>query len=84
MKYPRWIDDVEAALRKLGGTAHLSRIYLEVNEMRTKRNAPIGELNSWVRYILQQNSRGHGEDVFEPVHPIQERKGIWRLKRNVR
>lgn len=78
----RWIDDVKNALRRLGGEAHLSKIYIEVNKIRSERNAPIGELEAWVRYTLQQNSRGKGEDTFEPVFPVRERRGIWRLKRN--
>lgn len=76
----RWIDDVRNALIELGGEAHLSRIYKAVTDYRTKRGDPIGELESWVRHTLEQNSRGSGEDIFEPVYSVEERRGIWRLK----
>lgn len=76
----RWIDDIKTALIELGGQAHLSDIYRIVRKHRIEREDTLGELEAWVRYNLQQNSRGKGEDLFEPVYPPIERRGIWRLK----
>lgn len=75
-----WADDVEQSLKKLGGKAHLSKIYVEVEKIRDDRAAPIGELKAWVRHVLQQNSREKGRNIFESVYPVKERKGIWKLK----
>lgn len=77
----RWKDDIMIALKELGGQAKLRDIYKIVRKHRIKRGDTIGELEAWVRYNLQQNSRGKGEDLFEPVYPPEERMGIWRLKR---
>ncbi len=78
----RWKKDIMTALKELGGQAHLSDIYRIVRKHRNERGDTLGELEAWVRYNLQQNSRGKGEDLFEPVYPPEERKGIWRLKKN--
>jgi uncharacterized protein YegL len=76
----RWIDDVRMALEELGGQAHLNQIYPKVRVIREKKGAPIGKLEEWVRNTLQQNSREKGHNIFEPVYPVEERRGIWRLK----
>lgn len=76
--YDGWLEDVERALRNLGGEAHLSEIYKKVYAYRKARNAPLGEYEAWVRYYLQQNSRGKGRNIF--AHVGQSRSGIWRLK----
>ena len=78
MKDVRWIDDVKQALKSLGGKAHLSKIYGKVREIREQRKSPLGEYEAWVRYTLQQNSRGRGQDLFEP---FRIRSGIWLLKK---
>ncbi len=72
-----WLEDVARALTDLGGEAHLSLIYPKVYEYRKARAAPIGKYQEWVRYYLQQNSRGKGHNVFAHVAP---RSGRWRLK----
>lgn len=76
----KWIEDVKNALIELGGEAKLAQIYEVVRKNRTQRNDTIGRLESWVRNCLQNNSRGKGRDVFEPVYPVELRRGIWRLK----
>jgi hypothetical protein len=73
-----WLEDVSDALKKLGGEAHLSAIYEEVLSYRRARGAPIGEYKAWVRYYLQQNSRGKGYDIFSHVGP--DKSGLWCLK----
>jgi hypothetical protein len=70
-----WIEDVRDALLASGGEAHLSAIYPKVRGQRTSRGAPLGQYKAWVRYFLQQNSRGKGRDIFVHVGP-----GRWRLK----
>jgi len=72
-----WHKDVEEALKKLGGQAHLSDIYDIVLKRRRARGDTIGEYKAWVRYVLQNNSRGRGHDIFEPKHLGT---GIWQLK----
>ena len=74
----RWIDDVYESLNELGGTSHLSKIYEIVRAKREKRKAPLGNYKSWVRNALQQNSRGKGEDLFEP---FRIGSGIWLLRK---
>jgi len=73
-----WLEDVRDALISLGREAHLSAIYEKVLEYRTARKAPIGEYKAWVRYYLQQNSRGNGRDIFDHVGP--PKSGRWRLR----
>ena len=74
----RWIDDVYESLNELGGNSHLSKIYEIVRVKRENRKAHLGEYKSWVRNTLQQNSRGKGEDLFEP---FRIGSGIWLLKK---
>lgn len=73
-----WLEDVRDALMSLGREAHLSAIYERVLAYRTARRAPIGEYKAWVRYYLQQNSRGAGQDIFDHIGPAKS--GRWRLK----
>jgi hypothetical protein len=73
-----WLEDVSNALADLGGEAHLSAIYPKVYEYRKARGAAIGKYHEWVRYYLQQNSRGKGYNIFE--HVGVPRSGRWRLK----
>ncbi|MGC2170285.1 MAG: hypothetical protein WA555_07670 [Candidatus Sulfotelmatobacter sp.] len=53
------------AIADLGGAAHLSSIYPKVYEYRKARGAAIGKYREWVRYYLQQNSRGKGHGKAE-------------------
>jgi hypothetical protein len=73
-----WLEDVSDALKELGGEAHLSAIYEKVLAYRSARKAAIGEYKAWVRYYLQQNSRGKGYDIF--AHVGAYGSGRWRLK----
>jgi hypothetical protein len=73
-----WLEDVSDALKELGGEAHLSAIYEKVLAYRRTEGEPIGEYKAWVRYYLQQNSRGRGYDIFSHVGP--SRSGRWRRK----
>jgi hypothetical protein len=72
-----WCEDIEQALIELGGRAHLSEIYEMVKQIREKRGLPLGQYKAWIRYFLQQNSRGKGKDIFNPV---KIGSGIWELK----
>ena len=80
----KWEIDVKEALKQLGGEAHLSDIYPIVKRRREKRGDSLGKYKNWVSHTLQNNSRGDGSDIFEPVYPTIERKGIWRLKDKVK
>ncbi len=75
----KWYNDVYDVLLKLGGQAHLSKIYDGVFEQRSRRKNPLGDnYKEWVRNALQQNSRGKGHDIFEPV---RIGSGIWKIKK---
>lgn len=76
-----WINDIKTTLIELGGQAHLSDIYRIMKKLRCERNDTHVELESCVRCTLEQNSRGKGKDLFEPVFPVEYKRGIWRLKR---
>lgn len=76
----KWKKNIKKALEELSGEAHLSEIYPRVKQMREARNDDVGKYKAWIRNALQENSRGKGEDIFEPKYPVEERKGIWRLK----
>lgn len=73
-----WWKDVKIALEQLGGQAHLSRIYPIVHRRREARNGTLGKnYREWIRNSLQQNSRGRGHDIFEPV---KLGSGVWKLR----
>jgi len=75
-----WWRDVEAALKELGDKANLSQIYQIVHRRRKTRKDTLGKnYKEWIRNSLQQNSRGRGHDIFEPV---ELGSGIWKLKGN--
>jgi hypothetical protein len=73
-----WYADVALALGELGGTAHLSDIYVVVVRNREVRGDPLGAHDEWVRNALQQNSHGRGHNLF--VHVGPPRSGLWALK----
>jgi hypothetical protein len=76
----KWKTEIEDALQKLGGQAHLSDIYTYVQN-NTKRELP----ENWkaiIRYILQLHAsdtktsrRTSGESVFQHLD-----RGYWGLK----
>jgi hypothetical protein len=79
-----WRDDVQAALERLNGRAHLSKIYNEVRVTRkaTGRSVPVS-FEPVVRRTLEENSsesqvyRG-GPDLF--YMPEGKGAGIWALR----
>ena len=75
-----WKEDIVTALENLGGKAHLSEIYKEVEKIR-----PLELNNTWDRTIrreLETNSSDSevfdGEDLFYSVEGIG--KGVWGLR----
>lgn len=74
-------DDIVSAFTKVGlATLHLSQIYEEVKAIRKCRGVDIGEyslLKSYIRWTLQNNSRGRGKNIFI-MHG--KRSGLWSLK----
>lgn len=71
----KWVEDVENALKSLGGESRLSQIYEIVKQKREEREDTLGEYEAWVRNALQGNSRGRGRDIFVHVS-----RGVWKLK----
>jgi hypothetical protein len=74
-------EHVVAALRQLGGDAHVGQITAIVEKI-----APLPHPNSVrasVRRILQEHCRASDQykdpELFLNVHGLQARKGIWRL-----
>lgn len=82
----RWCDDVRSALNELGGSAHLSKIYEKVEEIRqgAGRSTP-KSLEEVVRKELEMRSSDsevydevRGEDWF--CLPEGKGVGIWALR----
>jgi hypothetical protein len=73
-----WVEDIAMTLDELGGRAHLSDIYKNV---RRRRQRPPKQLNAVVRYYLEQNSRGRGQDLFKPE---SIGSGVWILKKKMK
>lgn len=76
-----WLDDVQSALRKLGGAGHVTEIYSEVAKMRG--HALSYDERSGVRrtlYLYSSSSEAWlgGRDLFFSVGKI--RGGIWGLR----
>jgi hypothetical protein len=63
-------DDIIQAFIELGqNCAHLSEIYQKVREIRERRGLLIGDfdiLKAYIRWTLQNNSRGRGKNIFFP------------------
>ena len=76
-----WLEDIQTALKNLGGEAHLSKIYNEVSKVREGKLNPTFE--STIRRELETNSsdsesyaKGRkGEDLF-----YMKGKGVWGLR----
>ncbi|WP_299737863.1 hypothetical protein [uncultured Roseobacter sp.] len=78
----RWIDDVESALRELGGQATLHRIYQQVRKRREngKRSLP-PSLEAIVRRSIEEQSSDSESfkgiiDLFKHIG-----RGEWKLRR---
>jgi hypothetical protein len=79
-----WRDDVREALRRLGGRAALSRIYVEVGEIRrsTGRSVP-RSLEAVIRRTLEEHSTDSdsykgGPNLF--YMPAGKGAGLWALR----
>lgn len=78
-----WRDDVRTALQRLGGRASLSRIYKEVERIRSaaKRTIP-PTLEATVRRTLEDHSSDsenyRGQDIF--CMPEGKGAGVWGLR----
>jgi putative restriction endonuclease len=80
-----WLEDVQTALKNLGGEAHLSKIFEEVKRVRKNLNP------SWTRTVQKElerhssdssvwNSKYKGkEDLFYSAKGIGE--GVWGLRK---
>ena len=72
------IDHIVQAFSELGrDRAHLSEIYAKVKEIRERKGIPIGSyylLKAYIRWTLQNNSRGRGKNIF---HPVKLGTGVW-------
>ena len=76
-----WYEDVEQALRDLGGAAHLSSIYERVRVIRSEPHPPSFE--AIIRRELESNSSDSESfqgkrDIFESVDGIGS--GVWGLR----
>jgi len=77
-------DSIISAFHELGETTlHLSQIYWQVRIIRERRGIDIGDydvLNAYIRWTLQNNSRGRGKDVFIM---IRKGSGLWAIRENI-
>jgi len=84
MAHPTLRDDIILAFHQLGESVlHLSKIYKQVRLIRERRGEDIGDYDlfkSYIRWTLQNNSRGRGKDVFIMV---RKWSGLWSIRENV-
>jgi hypothetical protein len=79
-----WRGDVELALRRLGGRAHLSKIYDEVERIRRELGRSVPRtLDAVIRRTLEDNSSDSdnykgGPDLF--YMPDGRGPGVWALR----
>ena len=74
-----WVDYCKEALENLGGRARLKEMYEEVRRLKDNAGEEIiSNLDAAVRNTLEKNSRGKGQDIFEPE---EVGSGFWRLKK---
>lgn len=76
----RWVDDVRAALLKLGGSASLHQIYSTVEEIRSSAGRSVPKsLDATVRRTIEDHSSDsdnfRGADIFRKVA-----RGEWALR----
>lgn len=79
-----WLEDIEIALRNLGGTARYADLYAEIANTREAELSPAWQ--EIVRRTIQNhssdsrafNGNGNGQDLFFAVEGIG--KGIWGLR----
>lgn len=82
-----WYDDVEQALKNLGGEAHLSSIYIEVEKIRKDagRSVPTS-LEATIRRTLEDHSSDsenfRGQDLFRIVR--NKGDGEWALRKKMK
>jgi hypothetical protein len=62
-----WRSDVLEALEELGGEAHLQEIYPIVKRRREQRGDTLGQYEAWIRYELNHNCNGRGNNIYERV-----------------
>lgn len=79
----RWVDDVVAALKSLGGRARLHRIYEQVEKQRRDAGRSVPpSLEATVRRTLEdfssESANFRGEDLF--TMPEGPGAGLWALK----
>jgi predicted HNH restriction endonuclease len=80
---PVSVAHIVEALASLGGEARLSAIIQRVEEISPKP-LPV-DVGASVRARIQERcaqtaSFKGGDDIFESVHGVDARKGVWRLK----
>ncbi|MHA1410510.1 MAG: hypothetical protein ACTSQY_09450 [Candidatus Odinarchaeia archaeon] len=77
-------EDILTAFNQCGKTTlHLSEIYEQVRIIREKRGENVGDYDlfkSYIRWTLQNNSRGRGKDVFIMV---RKGSGFWSIQDNL-
>ena len=77
-------DAIISAFHELGETTlHLSQIYRQVRIIRERRGIDIGDYDmfkAYIRWALQNNSRGRGKDVFTM---IRKGSGLWAIRENI-
>lgn len=80
----KWVEDIEIALRNLGGTAKYADLYAEIEQTREAELSPAWQ--EIVRRTIQNhssdsqafNAHGNAQDLFFAVEGIG--KGIWGLR----
>lgn len=76
----RWVDDIQAVLRELGGRASLQRIYREVSSRRSSAGRSVPRtIEAVIRRTLEDHSSDsanfRGKDIFALVG-----RGEWALR----
>lgn len=83
---PLSVEHIVEALSSLGGEAHLDRIAERVEQIAPP---PLpADIGASIRARIQERSSGTRsylgrDDLFESVHGVDARRGIWRLKSDV-
>lgn len=76
----RWVDDIVAVLRNLGGSAPLSDIYDEVRSRRKVAGRSITrEYQATIRRTLEDHSSDSANHRAEDLFRLLER-GVWALR----